>query len=244
MGLGSCLRILLTRIIAGLFPSKKSRVILYHDICNYKSYTDMATSVELFKQHISIIRSEGFEIVPDITNNTGQIQITFDDAFLGLYDNLSVIKELNIPIKLFVITSFLNKEKYINMQQLKEIASCKWISIGSHTHTHNRLSDLSNNKIKHELGYSKKILEELLNCKITDLCYPEGKFDKRVVDIANDMGYSKQYSLIPGLYQDEIFLNVKRRSLVQYAKKKYFIALLYGGNDFLSTWYMKKHFKK
>ena len=243
MELGILLRIVFVKIFSKFFPSKKSKIILYHDLYGKRSYTDMATSIELFKIHINIIKNEGFEIVPEITKGTGQIQITFDDAFLGIYDNFNVIEDLNIPIKLFVVTSFFNKDNYLNEEQLKKIASSKLISIGSHTHTHKRLYDLTNSEIEYELSYSKKLLEELLLCEVTDLCYPEGKFDGRVIGIAKKLAYRKQFSLIPGEFNDEVFPNVKRRNLVQDADSSYFRAILYGGNNFLSFWYMKKHFK-
>ena len=87
------------------------------------------------------------------------------------------------------------------------------------------------------------ILESLLNITINDLCYPEGKFDCRVISYAKQVGYINQYSLIPGAFLKELFINVRRRSLVQSANKKDFISILNGGDDILERWYMKKHFK-
>ena len=38
------------------------------------------------------------------------------------------------------------------------------------------------------------MLEDLLSVKITNLCYPEGKFSRKVIKIATDLGYDKQFS--------------------------------------------------
>ena len=46
---------------------KKSKVIFYHDIHSNDRYTDMSTSIELFKKHIQIIEENGYEIVSHIT---------------------------------------------------------------------------------------------------------------------------------------------------------------------------------
>jgi hypothetical protein len=49
---------------------------------------------------------------------------------------------------------------------------------------------------------------------------------------------------MPGFYYNEFFLNVKKRSLVQFADEKEFKAILKGGDHFLAFWYKLKHFIK
>ena len=85
------------------------------------------------------------------------------------------------------------------------------------------------------------MLEDLLSVKITDLCYPEGKFSK-VIKIATDLGYNKQFSLIPIDNDKKLFKNVQRRSLVQHADDKEFKNILMGGDNILEKWYMFKHY--
>ena len=203
----------------------------------------MSTSLDLFINHIRIIREMGFNIVSEITKEEGQIQLTFDDGFLGIYDNISVINELDLPVKLFIVTSFIGKNSYLDKKQLVELSNNPLITIGSHTDSHRRLSSLCKEDILNELIYSKELLEGLLCITINDLCYPEGKFDRRVISYAKEVGYINQYSLIPGAFLKELFINVRRRSLVQSANKKDFRSILNGGDDILERWYMKKHFK-
>tara|TARA_B100000902_G_scaffold330763_1_gene327879 strand:+ start:1889 stop:2620 length:732 start_codon:yes stop_codon:yes gene_type:complete len=221
----------------------KSRVLLYHDLHDNTRYTNMSTSLNLFKIHVEIIRSMGFCIVSEITKEEGQIQITFDDGFKGLFENIDIINKLNIPIKLFVISSFIGRNSYLNKNQLISLSKNSLIKIGSHTHTHRRLTTLSQDIIKYELVYSKSLLEDIVDYSIDDLCYPEGKFNKKVISISNDVGYVNQYSLIPGPFFLEVFKNVRRRSLVQHTIDKELKAILRGGDDLLDTWYMKKHYK-
>ena len=221
----------------------KSRSLVYHDIHSDNCYTNMSTSLDMFIKHINVIREMDFDIVSEITKDEGQIQLTFDDGFLGIYDNISVINELDLPVKLFIITSFIGKPFHLDKNQLVELSNNPLITIGSHSHSHRRLNTLDKGELRYELTYSKKILEGLVGVPINDLCYPEGKFDKRVVKIARDVGYINQYSLIPGAFLTELFKNVRRRSLVQYANKKSFKSILKGGDDILERWYIKKHFK-
>ena len=242
MSLGSILR----RVIIAANQSSsymKSRSLVYHDIHSDNCYTNMSTSLDMFIKHINIIREMGFNIVSEITKDEGQIQLTFDDGFLGIYDNIRVINELDVPVKLFIITSYIGKPSHLDKSQLVELSNNPLITIGSHTHFHRRLSTLDNDDLRYELTYSKEILEGVICDTVYDLCYPEGKFDSRVIKIARDVGYINQYSLIPGAFLIELFKNVRRRSLVQYADKKDFKSILRGGDDVLERWYIKKHFK-
>ena len=244
MGLGVFIRITLIKVSALFYFSKRSKVIFYHDIHDVTQYTDMSTSIELFIEHINIIRASGYEIVSKITKTHGQIEICFDDAFLGLYDNVSFIEEQKIPIHLFVITSYLRRENYINEKQLLAINKSDLIKISSHTHTHNLLNQMNKNEIERELKKSKKILENLLSVPVDAICYPEGRFNKKTIHIAKKIGYKKQYSSLPGFFNDKLESNVIRRSLVQFAAGKEFKAILKGGDHILAFWYKLKHFKK
>lgn len=244
MAISSLFRIAIVRIASLFYISKKSKVIFYHDIHSDKKYTDMSTPIELFKKHIKIIRENGYEIVNEITNSHRQIEICFDDAFLGLYDNIELINEQNISINLFVISSFLEKENHINTEQLIELNKLKQITISSHTKSHKILNCISENETTHELQDSKSELELVISQEISSLCFPEGKFNRYVITNAIKLGYTKLYSSLPGFYIDEFLPNVKRRSLVQFAGEKEFKAILKGGDHILAFWYKFKHFKK
>ena len=244
MALSSFIRIAIIRVASIFFFSGRSKLIFYHDIHSNKKYTVMSTSIELFKKHINIIRENGYEIVNEITEPLGQIEICFDDAFLGLYDNIELIKELNIPIHLFVISSYLEKENHINKEQLLLLNKLSQIRISSHTQTHQFLNIASESLLKNELENSKYLLEGLLNISVDTICYPEGKFNNTVVELAEGVGYNRQYSSLPGFYFNDFLPNVKRRSLVQFAGKKEFKAILKGGDHVLAFWYKFKHYKK
>jgi peptidoglycan/xylan/chitin deacetylase (PgdA/CDA1 family) len=244
MVITSFIRVAIIRVFSFFYFSKKSKIIYYHDIDSNKKYTDMSTPVELFKMHINIIRENGYEIVNEITEPLGQIEICFDDAFLGLYDNIELIKELDIPIHLFVVSFFLEKENHINKEQLLLLNKLTQIKISSHTQAHQVLNIASESLLKNELENSKNSLEGLLNISVDTICYPEGKFNNTVVELAEGVGYNRQYSSLPGFYFNDFLPNVKRRSLVQFAGKKEFKAILKGGDHVLAFWYKFKHYNK
>ena len=244
MAIASFIRVAIIRVFSFFYFSEKSKVIYYHDIHDDRKYTDMSTPIELFKKHINIIRERGYEIVNKITQPFGQIEICFDDGFLGLYDNIELVKDLNIPIHLFVVSSYLEKENHINTEQLLLLNKLTQIKISSHTQSHQVLNLASDSLVKNELVNSKNLLESLLNKSVDSICYPEGKFNNSVVELARSLGYNRQYSSLPGFYFNDFLPHVKRRSLVQFAEEKEFASILKGGDHVLTFWYKSKHYMK
>ena len=83
------------------------------------------------------------------------------------------------------------------------------IKISSHTQTHQVLNLASESLLKNELENSKNLLEGLLNNSVDTICYPEGKFNNRVIELAEGVGYKRQYSSLPGFILTIFFLMLK-----------------------------------
>lgn len=237
------LKIFLIKFCAKFYFSRRSKVIFYHDIHSGKKYSSMSTSLDLFKEHILIIKDQGYEIVSEITSMYGQIEICFDDGFLGLYDNINFIKNNNIPIHLFIITSYFENDNFINKDQLIELSKYKKLKISSHTHSHSNLTKFTDNEIESDFKKSKIILEKIISKSVTSLCYPLGHYSNNTNYIANKIGFKKLYNCIPGFFKLNNY-KIINRSLVQFAAKDEFTAIIKGGDHILSNWYKFKHFKK
>jgi len=63
------------------------------------------------------------------------------------------------------------------------------MEIGSHTLTHPILTKLDQSELLRELHESKTILEDMLRESIVSLCYPKGKFNRRVCLATAEAGY-------------------------------------------------------
>jgi peptidoglycan/xylan/chitin deacetylase (PgdA/CDA1 family) len=244
MGLIKRIRYILILIASWFFFRNRSKVIFYHDIHSSKPYCDTSTPIELFQKHIQIINDRGYEIVHTITKKYGQIEICFDDAYLGLYENIKFLRDRNIPVHLFVISSYLNSDGYISKQQLLELSKLDIVKISSHTHTHSILNQIDEDDVVREFKHSMEIIEALIGTSIDSICYPEGKFNRKSIHIAKLVGYKKQYSSLPGFFSNKFANNVIKRSLVQSSGEKEFKAILKGGDHILAIWYRLKHFKK
>lgn len=225
------------------YSNRKSKILFYHDVHNKKTYSSMSTSLIDFQQHIDLIHEKKFEIVKKITNSHNQVQIQFDDGFKGIYDCLPFILKNKIFIELFVITSRIGKENYLNKEELITLHKTGLIKISSHTHTHQNLSFLNDRIIDYELITSKNILEEILKTTIDSICYPRGYFSKSIISKANALGYLHQYSSLPGNYFDT-FNTVYKRNLVQKANKNMFTYLLLGAQNIFFKKYLSKQYKR
>ena len=125
MDLASRVKNTMINLSSRIINSDDSKCIFYHDIHSDCKFSDMSTPVDLFVKHIAVIRDLGFEIVHEITKEKNQVSISFDDGFKGLYDNIEVINKLEVPITIFVVSSFLNRESFLTTNNLKDIAKNK-----------------------------------------------------------------------------------------------------------------------
>jgi peptidoglycan/xylan/chitin deacetylase (PgdA/CDA1 family) len=79
------------------------------------------------------------------------------------------------------------------------------MSVGSHTHSHSLLGKLSVEEQNHELGLSKKIIEENLGIECETLAYPVGKpgtFSTETQEQLRRTGYKAAFSFYGGINQN------------------------------------------
>ena len=126
--------------------------------------------------------------------------LTFDDGYKSHYDNaFSILKKYNAKGVFFIISNKPDNDlNYANWNQLKEMTS-NGQEIASHTVSHPNLTNLSETKIKNELEISKNIIEEKIGKPVISFCYPAGKYDKQVIEIAKE-NYLFARTTKPGKY--------------------------------------------
>ena len=70
-----------------------------------------------------------------------------------------------------------------------------------------------------ELKKSKVLLEDIVSKEIDSLCFPEGRYNSHVVNVAFECGYTTLYSSLPGFNNNFSKNNIIPRSLVQHSVK-------------------------
>jgi len=217
------------------FHNTASKVLYYHDVHadGEVPVTDMSTPMSLFKQHIELVKANGFEIVAEITQPEHQVMLTFDDGYLGIYKNRKFFEEHGLKPTVFIITAEIGKPNFMSATEILSLKKSGFI-FQSHTHTHPDLNLCSPHQLKKEYLTSKEELTELLGNEVDSICFPKGYFNDQTIYLANLHGYNRLYASIPGNYFEKNRFNVIYRNLVQFSSPKDFKAILFGGLTFFN----------
>lgn len=94
----------------------------------------------------------------------------------------------------------LGRELFMSWSDLRQLVD-SGMSIGSHTHTHQILAQLSVADQRRELSVSRGMLQERLKQPIASVAYPEGaldKFTEATKRLCKDLGYTAGFSFYGG----------------------------------------------
>jgi peptidoglycan/xylan/chitin deacetylase (PgdA/CDA1 family) len=171
-------------------------VLMYH-----KLYTDgnkdknsHSISVKNFKNQIKTLSDKDCISLEDgdIFNkddNKEYYAITFDDGAESDYKlAFNILKKYNIKASFYIITNKINSKGCLSKNEIIQMYKYG-MNIGSHTHSHAKLSLLNSHEIYQELYKSKKILEDILGSKVISISVPGGFYNDEVISIAKEIGY-------------------------------------------------------
>ncbi|MAC40696.1 MAG: hypothetical protein CMJ05_02750 [Pelagibacterales bacterium] len=183
-------------------PKLGHRSIIYHSIGSevIGDYSGLnSLSKETFIEHIEFLKN--YKIVSselfDSNYSDLEISITFDDGYL---DNLTfaapILIENKIPFTVFVSTDFIDNKNNncMNKKDLLELSLMKGVTIGSHGKSHCHLTKCKSKELIHELDYSRKYIEDVINKKVDTISYPYGDVNLFVATSAKKVGYKYGFS--------------------------------------------------
>lgn len=135
--------------------------------------------------------------------------VTFDDGHLSHYEQaFEALKRRNLHAIFFVSAAWVGRPGFMTPHHLKELAGAGF-EIGSHGMNHIPLTKVSEEGLAHEVGGSKKMLEDLIGSRIKSFSVPRGYFRPRISRAAKEAGYefvfTSRYELIHP-YQDPFSL--------------------------------------
>jgi len=97
-------------------------------------------------------------------------------------------------------TFFIPSQCNLELEQILEIA--KNFEIGGHTVSHfQNLKLLDDDFLKAEILDNKIWLEEILGKKVTQFCYPRGRFDDRIIQAVKDSGFVGARTTLVGRFK-------------------------------------------
>ncbi len=163
---------------------------MYHRF-NENKYPSTNIKMDIFKKHIEIIKSKGYEFINPNSfdenflkpKNKKKILLTIDDAFKSFYENAwPYLKENQIPFILFVSSEPVGKNGYMSWDEILEVEKYDFAFIGNHSHSHEYLIDFSYNNFKKDIDTSIQIFKKKIGYNPIYFSYPFGEYSKKQVN--------------------------------------------------------------
>jgi len=170
---------------------------MYHRFEENK-YPSTNIKKEVFIEHIKMIKSldidfinfKKFKEIIKSNIDKNYVLLTVDDAFESFYLNAwPILKEKKIPFILFINTREIGKFGYMTWDQIRKIIGSGLVTIGNHSHTHEYLVDLKDNKIKSDIENASNIFKKELEFSPKVFSYPFGEYSNNFKKIVSELGF-------------------------------------------------------
>ncbi len=178
-------------------------IIMYHHIrdgeaADDKTMQDLSCNNYEFRNHLYFLKEQGYRTITfwdlfehfanDKTLPEKPVIITFDD---GYADNWAAYQELlknGQKGVFYVVLRTIGDTKHLSAAQLQAMIK-HGMEIGSHTIEHLDLTRLRREQIERQIFQSKEMLEVLLGRPVISFCYPEGKYNWKVLEVIKRSTY-------------------------------------------------------
>ena len=191
------------------------QILMYHRVGDFpgrvKSHGALYCHLPRFKAQMQMFKWLGYQVISlddAVAGLAGKIMLpakplvlTFDDAYVDFLEHAApVLKSHGYPATVYAVSSLVGTTSswdagigpdpapLMNAGQLREVQDMGF-TIGSHSSSHLRLAEQSDERIHSELRDSKHALEDLLGRRVDHFCYPYGSHDLRCVEAAAQAGY-------------------------------------------------------
>ena len=157
---------------------------MYHRF-NENKYPSTNIKMDIFHEQMEIIKKLNYNfynpkfLVKEFNKpkNAKEILITIDDGFKSFYNEAwPYLKKNKIPFILFVSTEPVGKSGYMNWEEILEIENSEFGYIGHHSHTHEYLIDMSEEKFINDIETATKIFKDKLGYSPSIFSYPFGEY--------------------------------------------------------------------
>ena len=180
-------------------------ILMYHSI-SANPADPHAISPERFLKQMQFLRDKRVLSLSDALTKlgtrehiSGDYVITFDDGLLDFYTNaLPILKDFGYPVTMFLPTALVGKtstwdsyDKTKPLMDWDQITECQqWnVTLGSHTASHSRLTELTDTGVNQELTLSLQTLKANCSKFIPALAYPGGYYNESIAFHAKQAGY-------------------------------------------------------
>lgn len=191
----------------GVFPAPRTHRALY---CRASSFRAQMAYLAAFGYRVISLDAAIAGLFHGAPLAPRSVVLSFDDGYQGFIEHaLPALQRHDFPAAVFMVSGLVGRRSewlaadgrgdtpMLDAAGLRELHAAG-ITIGSHTVSHPKLSQLDAARIDAELRHSKASLEDLLGAPVEHLCYPFGDYDARVRDAALAAGYRSGLTCIRG----------------------------------------------
>lgn len=196
--------------------TQKLLILLYHHIGVNLTDKLFSVSKESFERQVAYLASEGYaglnlnQVIAEPQSLPEKVAvITFDD---GYYNNFSqafpCLAKYNFSATIFLAAGLIedgeirknsnsiDAETFLNWTEIREMQKAG-IDFQSHGLNHQPFDSLSREGLEEELVVSKKSIEEKINCEVSLLAYPFGRYSDEVKRATEKAGYKGACGGVP-----------------------------------------------
>jgi peptidoglycan/xylan/chitin deacetylase (PgdA/CDA1 family) len=127
---------------------------------------------------------------PNLYNGKNIVAITFDDGYKSDYEIVyPLLKKYNVPATLFIVGSFIGKDRFMTMEQFKAVSKSNLVEIGNHSFEKHILSkaDLAKefdekdtyNGVLADFIKNGNFIYNTIGKRPTSLSYPYGVYNDK-----------------------------------------------------------------
>lgn len=199
-----CVRLLGVLLLAFATGSRAGVILLYHHISD-ATPAATSTSPARFARQLAYLQREGIAVRPlsqilqrpDLSPETPEVAITFDDGYLDIYrEAMPLLAQYRFPYTVFINTASVGAPGYMSWEQLRQLQDAG-ASIANHTVSHPHLvrlrpgesQDQWQSRIRREIESAQASIERHLGTAPRFLAYPYGEFNAQVLSLTADLGY-------------------------------------------------------
>lgn len=186
----------------------KIPILMYHSVSEAPiGIENLSVRPSVFEAQIRYLMENGFTpLTFDQLQEAGQypkpIVITLDDGYVDNYTQAyPILKKYHCKATVFMISNLIDREGYLSAEQIRAMSDC--VCFQSHTVSHSKLAELSEETVREECFQSKEAIEKVTGKPVCTLSYPCGSHTTQTASVAEE-AYQYAVTVNRGWYHRQI----------------------------------------
>jgi peptidoglycan/xylan/chitin deacetylase (PgdA/CDA1 family) len=158
------------------------------------------------------VSPETFNAALDACVGRSDVNLSFDDGnWTDLELALPALQQRGLTATFFVVPSWLGEPGFMSKHDLKELAA-SGMPIGNHGLQHHDWTTLEPDRLEHEIGQGRRLLEELTGNEVHTVAIPFGAYNDAVLDSLRRQAYEYVYTSDGGTADPDAWLQSREHA--------------------------------